>query len=254
MNGWVKLHRQILEWEWYMDIPIRLLFLHLVLKANHKEKKYKGTLVEVGCLLTSRDDLAKETGLTVKQIRRALDKLKTTGEIASKTSPQGTHIQLLKYSDYQITASETANERPANGQQTATNKKVRKKRTEEADAAAPISFTEPSEQILQFKNGTLERWNQFTSLWQTTEDPEILNKKVKKKYWDNLSVEVQENLVKMIQNLGSDVAYLKQVWISECFREKTMNTNYLQSRIDYYKKNKGSKEYLGSGNNFTTNY
>ena len=40
MSGWIKIHRQILEWEWYSDTNTFRVFLHLLLKANHKEKKY----------------------------------------------------------------------------------------------------------------------------------------------------------------------------------------------------------------------
>jgi hypothetical protein len=64
MSGWIKLHRQILEWEWYSDNNCFRVFLHLILKANHKEKRYKGIELNSGQIITSRDILAKETGLT----------------------------------------------------------------------------------------------------------------------------------------------------------------------------------------------
>ena len=128
MSGWVKLHRQILEWEWYDDHNTFRLFIHLLLKANHKEKKYRGMLLQAGTILTSRDILALEVGLSVRQTRTALDKLKSTNELTIKTSGQGTIIQIVNYEKYQLEASETTNERPANDQQTTSNKKEKKEK------------------------------------------------------------------------------------------------------------------------------
>lgn len=129
MSGWVKLHRQILEWEWYNDHNTFRLFIHLLLKANHKEKKYRGMLLQAGTILTSRDILALEVGLSVRQTRTALNKLKSTNELTIKTSGQGTIIQIVNYEKYQVEASETTNERPANDQQTTSNKKEKKERS-----------------------------------------------------------------------------------------------------------------------------
>ena len=63
-QGWIKLHRQLLEWDWYDDINTKVLFLHLLLKANHKEKKYRGKIIKVGQVMTGRKLLSLETGLT----------------------------------------------------------------------------------------------------------------------------------------------------------------------------------------------
>lgn len=128
MSGWIKLHRQIIEWEWYTDHNTFRVFLHLLLTANHKDKKYKGMELKAGTIVTSRDLLAFATGLSVRQVRTALDKLKTTNELTIKTSPQGTIIQIVNYVKYQIEANELTNERPTNDQQTTSNNNVKKER------------------------------------------------------------------------------------------------------------------------------
>lgn len=125
MSGWIKLHRQITDWEWYTDHNTFRVFLHLLLTANHKDKKFKGMDLKAGTIVTSRDLLAYATGLSVRQIRTALDKLKTTNELTIKTSPQGTIIQIVNYVKYQIEASETTNKRPTSDQQTTSNKNVK---------------------------------------------------------------------------------------------------------------------------------
>ena len=121
-QGWIKLHRQILEWEWYSDNNCFRLFLHLILKANHKEKRFKGIELKVGSIVTSRDLLARETGLSSQQIRTALTKLISTNEITSVTSSQGTIIQIVSYEKYQVSTNEITNEQQTSNQQSTTNK------------------------------------------------------------------------------------------------------------------------------------
>lgn len=121
-NGWIKLHRQILEWEWYDDINCFRLFTHLILKANHKEKRYKGIVIKAGQIVTSRDLLAEETGLSSQQIRTAITKLKSTNEITSVTSSQGTIIEVVNYEKYQIATNEITEEQPTSNQRVTTNK------------------------------------------------------------------------------------------------------------------------------------
>ena len=123
MSGWIKLHRQILEWEWYSDNNCFRVFLHLILKANHKEKRYKGIELNSGQIITSRDILAKETGLSSQQIRTALNKLISTNEITSVTSSQGTILQVVNYEKYQLSTNEITNEQPTSNQRATTNNK-----------------------------------------------------------------------------------------------------------------------------------
>jgi hypothetical protein len=130
MSGWIKVHRQILDWEWYSDNNAFRVFMHLLLKANHKDRRFKGMELKAGSVVTSRDILAIETGLSVQQIRTSLDKLKLTNEITSETSSKGTIIQLVNYEKYQIATNETTKEQPKNNQQVTTNKNVNKEKNE----------------------------------------------------------------------------------------------------------------------------
>ena len=126
MSGWIKLHRKITDWEWFEDKNTFIVFITLLLMANHKEKKYKGIVVKVGTIVTGRDILARQTKLTVQQIRTALSKLKLTNEITIETSPQGTVIEIVNYKKYQLTTNEITIEQPINNHQTTTNNNVNK--------------------------------------------------------------------------------------------------------------------------------
>jgi hypothetical protein len=130
MSGWIKLHRQITDWEWYDDNNTFRLFIHLLLKANHKERSYRGTTIEVGCIMTGRELLSKETGLSVQQIRTCLDRLKLTNEITIKSDKQGTIIQVVKYKDYQVVTNELTTDQPTTNQQVTTNKNDNKEKND----------------------------------------------------------------------------------------------------------------------------
>jgi hypothetical protein len=101
MAGWLKLHRSIREWEWYDDINVRLTFLHCLVEANFKDKNFKGTLFPRGSFPCGRDQLAKDIGITTQQLRTAFNKLKSTGEITTRTTSKGTSVTVCNYDSYQ---------------------------------------------------------------------------------------------------------------------------------------------------------
>jgi hypothetical protein len=91
----------MLEWEWYDDINVCRLWMHLLLKANHKDNRWKGVDVKAGQLITGRLSLSDETGLTQQQVRTALKKLKSTGEVTSKIYSKFSVITITSWSEYQ---------------------------------------------------------------------------------------------------------------------------------------------------------
>ena len=81
-NGsYIKLHRKMLEWEWYDHDITKLLFLHLLLIASWKENRWHGIELHPGELIRTNENLADELGKTIQQIRTAISNLKTTEEI-----------------------------------------------------------------------------------------------------------------------------------------------------------------------------
>lgn len=100
-NGWVSLHRAILEWEWYDDINATRLFIHCLLRANHEATTWRGIDIPRGSFYTSLDTLSKETRLTVKQIRTCFTKLERTGELASSGQARGRMVTVVNYDSYQ---------------------------------------------------------------------------------------------------------------------------------------------------------
>ena len=129
-KGWIKIHRQIIDWEWYDEPNTFRLFFHLLLKANHKPKNYRGVLIKSGQIMTGQQLLAKDLGLTRSKIRVALSNLELTNEITIKSSKQGTIIHIVKYKNYQVSTNDSATVQPMDSQEIANNKNVKKEKEE----------------------------------------------------------------------------------------------------------------------------
>lgn len=125
-GGYIKLFRQIVDWEWYDDIPTCRLFIHLLLKVNHADHNWQGKKIERGSCITSFASLSTETKLSVEQIKRALKNLQKTGEIKKISTNQNTLIIVTKYDDYQcftnVDNKQTTNGQQTDNKRTATNK------------------------------------------------------------------------------------------------------------------------------------
>jgi hypothetical protein len=125
-QGWIKIHRKILSWEWYLDINTSRLFIHLLLVANHEKARWQGIDILPGQCVTGRMSLSKQTGLSEQQTRSALNKLKSTNEITIKTTNKYSVITILNWKVYQQDNQQTnqqiTNNQPTNNQQITTNK------------------------------------------------------------------------------------------------------------------------------------
>lgn len=122
MSDYIKLHRSMLEWEWYGKINTKVLFIHMLLKANWKDGKFEGEDIPRGSFISSIHSLAKETNLSVMNVRTALKHLKLTGEITSKTQAKYTVFTVINYDSYQSN-NKQINKQVTNSQQ-AGNKQV----------------------------------------------------------------------------------------------------------------------------------
>lgn len=121
LNGFIKIHRKMLKWEWYSDINVRVLFFHCLLRANHKPEKWQGIELGAGQFITSLGHLAKECGLSEQQTRTALNKLKSTSEITSKSTSRNTIITVKNWNLYQANNTPD-NKQITNNQQTNNNR------------------------------------------------------------------------------------------------------------------------------------
>ena len=127
---YIKLFRKMLNWEWYTDINTKVLFLHCLLKANWKDGSWHGYEYKRGQFITSLPSLAKETGLSIRQVRTALDHLKSTGEVTVKNYPKFRIITVVSYDSFQ--GSDRQNDRKT------TSNRQAKRQSSDSQATADI--------------------------------------------------------------------------------------------------------------------
>ena len=100
-NGYIKLHRSLLTWEWYSTPETLTVFVYCLLKANWKDGKFQGHEVKRGSFVTSRAKMAQETGLTQHNVRTAINHLILTGEVAKSSYAKFSIITVQNYEKYQ---------------------------------------------------------------------------------------------------------------------------------------------------------
>ena len=98
-DGWIKLHRQLVHWEWYTDVKTCHLFLHLLMKANHADGNHQGIAIKRGQLKTGTLKLSSQTGLSRQSIRTSLEKLKSTNEISIVATNKFSIITIENYGE-----------------------------------------------------------------------------------------------------------------------------------------------------------
>ena len=132
--GYILLQKKILEWEWYKDTNTKTVFIHLLLKANWKDAKWRGIDIKRGQVVTSIRHLSDELNLSERTIRTSLEHLTKSREIDKQTTSKYSVITVLNYDKYQTndtqnaqkptnkTTDNTASNRQTNGKQTTTTK------------------------------------------------------------------------------------------------------------------------------------
>lgn len=107
IQGFLRISRNIVDWDWYTDANTFRVFMHLLLTANYKDCNYKGVEVKRGQVATSRKEIAKALRMSEQNVRTSLSHLKSTNEITSKSTNKLTIITLCKYDSWQDLTSET---------------------------------------------------------------------------------------------------------------------------------------------------
>jgi hypothetical protein len=135
LQGWVKLHRKLLQTTWFKNPSAAHLAVYCILRAYWEPGKvlwgHEEKMLEPGQFRTGSKVLSAETGLTRSQLRTALKILSTTGFLTNQSTNLGTIITVVKYKDYQILEKTQPTLSPTLDQPLTTNEEVKKLRIKE---------------------------------------------------------------------------------------------------------------------------
>ena len=139
-HGWIKLHRKLLAWPLFKKPLTAHLWQYCLLRANHEPADIwaSGETVhlEPGQFIIGRHAATKETGLSEKQYRTAINHLENENCIkrANHSANQFSIITIVNWPTYQSNGTDTgqpkgqagANQGPTKGQPRATDKNDKK--------------------------------------------------------------------------------------------------------------------------------
>lgn len=126
LNGYIKLYRKLIKWGWYQDSVVKGLFLHCLLMASFKDFDWMGKSLKAGQFITSLRHLSEDLGFSTQQIRTALKKLESTGEITYKSTNKYTVITVMNWESYQVDEEvvNTVSNNPTTNKQQTNNKRI----------------------------------------------------------------------------------------------------------------------------------
>ena len=144
-EGYVRLSRKILDWEWIDNSITFHVFVYLLLNAYYEDSKYRGYDVKRGDVIIKLDSLAKRLCLSVSNVRTALNHLKSTNEIVIKTTNKFSIVTICNYDSWQSTNNETdtqtgkqlTNNRQTTDKQLTTIEEINKERNKKINNNIP---------------------------------------------------------------------------------------------------------------------
>ena len=236
-DGFIKIHRRMLKWEWYKDTNTKVLFLHCLLKANWKDGRFQGIEVPRGSFVTSLSTLSeelssKEQTFTVQNVRTSLKHLTLTGELTSKSYSKYRISTVNKYNEYQV-ANIVPNKQLTNSQQ-ATNKQL-----------TTIEEKKEKKEIYNTNNNIYAYTEkQFGRVLSATEKEEITK-------WPD--TELTMYAIKQAMLYGkSNVKYISKI-IEAYGRENIQTVQQAQQREREYAEAKKRKQEMKRNNGYQRN-
>lgn len=127
MEGWIKIHRKILENPIiFKDSDYLAIWIYLLLNATHKEipALFKGKKITLkpGQLITGRKSISHQLKISESKTYRVINDYKNEHQIEQQTSNQNSLITILNWDKYQ--QIEQQNEQPVNNERTASEQPV----------------------------------------------------------------------------------------------------------------------------------
>lgn len=172
MNGWIKLHRQIMENPMYFAETFTRVqaWIDLLLLANHKTGYIyvRGNRVEVhrGQVGMSEESLAERWKWSRGKVRRFLKHLENEQQIVQQKSHIKSLISITNYEEYQQTGQQTEQQTE---QQTDTNKND-KEEEERSNVHPNVDFDvfwNAYDKKVGAKDKLRRKWNKLTNAERT---------------------------------------------------------------------------------------
>lgn len=210
MEGWVKIHRKLLEKAFYSKDSEKVhLWIHLLLKANHSGREENLGGKPIACLpgqfTTGRKQLSTETGISESKIERILTYFeKIEQQIEQRKTSVNRLISISNWNFYQ--QSEQQNEQQVNNDRTTSEQRVNNDRTHyKNDKNENNDENEKIEEIYSLYPARCKNRNASTG--KTSKDKKKIEKLIKEKGFENVKRTIE-------------------IYLSDCEQSKTYLKNF----------------------------
>lgn len=126
MQGYIKLHRKLLNNPIFKNHKLLQTFLYCLLNASHKEHEQLvgESIIKLlpSQLVTGRRAISNGTGLSEQNIRTSLATLQKLSMLTIKTTTKYSIISITNWDEHQIDNQQLTNNQPTTNQPLTTNK------------------------------------------------------------------------------------------------------------------------------------
>jgi hypothetical protein len=147
-TGWIKLHRKVMQKGWYKNSKYVHLWLHLLLKATHKQHEFMWNkeiiIIKEGQIVTGRKQLANETGINESTIEKILNLFEKEFQIEQQKTTKFRLITVINWTTHQEKEQQSNNRVTTKEQQNNTYKNDKKEKNEKniATSVADMPFNQ----------------------------------------------------------------------------------------------------------------
>lgn len=149
-QGWVKLHRKLLNNPIFYDRDLLQLWIYLLLKCNHTDHfwiyNFEKIKIQRGQCVISQKKVSVELKQSASKINRMLKYLKSETQIDTQTDRQFTMVTIINWNHYQESDTpfeiQTKHVRNTNETQTKTNKNVKNVKNENIQVVAKATTSQ----------------------------------------------------------------------------------------------------------------
>ena len=102
LNGWIKIPRNVLEWDWWDKPEMVVLYLYMLASAKEENTLWHSKEIKKGQFVVSLSSIERDNPkLTKKIIRTCLKRFQETGVIKIESTNKYSIITICNYEDYQ---------------------------------------------------------------------------------------------------------------------------------------------------------
>jgi hypothetical protein len=146
-DGFIKLDRGLLNWEYWEDDAMVKTWVALLILANHEDRVWNGITIRRGQLVTSLGKLEKLLAHKKGTIRSTIARMKRAQQITQESTQRYTIITVCNYERYQGVNSYTAHNtahNDAHKNRTKSGTKTAQKRALNKNISGSILYSSPN--------------------------------------------------------------------------------------------------------------